>query len=262
MPIEAPAVRKKQAYGGGNRAAVVPNPYMRRSIAWLLVANALRDKPLNNTQLSNYAGHPPKSVAAGRDRLTKQGLFKSDGSIDFQSPLYKQLSPAPSPLPDLRNAVALTSDLDESANPTIAPDANSLSPEEAIRLLSRWVKSGAAGKDAPKFIAQIMELRRLVGKVAGPPEPRSERELENRLVAILDSVPPDLLTRAVERAHDLQRAREAPSSAPETSDSPPNQEQEPSGLGGQQQTTNLPEPSSWGPSGDPSPRTPPLGATL
>lgn len=218
------------------RLPVVPNPYTKRGVAWLLAANALRDEPLSHAKLSEYAGHHPRAIARDLKKLTVAGLFNPDGSLNLDSPLYPKLTPRPEPLPDLKDAVSLQ----RGAVPVL-PDTTSLTPERAIALLTSWVETGAAGKDAPKFIAQIMELRRLVGKVAGPPEPRSDSELLARLVAILDSVPPSLLASALERVYDLQRARGALASPPETSFSPADPVQEPSGLSRPTEADNLPE---------------------
>lgn len=253
------------------------NKYSTRTMAWLILANALRRTPLQLKDLIHFAGHSYGSIRLVATKLRRAGALDDKNQVNWSCPVVQKLSPPLEELPDLPRNWSERKDMTDSnvienrrmeftkdVNQQIAKQLHleddaakdkiaTLTPERALEILSNWVESGQAGSATPKFVDQIMVLYDRVGGGIAPPEPRTDADLQARLYTIMDAVPDAITLAAIEQWNESYRARIAPARAAEAMHSQTLPESASGGPIGLEHPDNPPESDPRPPLGDPSP---------
>lgn len=260
----------------GRKRVILPpmaldTTYRGRTMDWLLLSNAARFTPLPDRDLCAYNNHNYASLRVRKTFLKRAGAINKDGSLNWTHqmvqnaiPPIEELQPlliqpsalkeaAASPKPKLHQKVVQNLALKTNQGDAAISEAfGDMTIQRAVSILTEWVDSGAAGRDTPKFIAQIVDLNDKLSGGVGPPPPSSPSAAASRLARIFDSVPRSTILLALRQHRDLLRTRKAPPRPPETSGGPPDEGPTPSGPSGPGPSNDLPEPDPRGTLGDPS----------
>lgn len=98
----------------------------------------------------------------------------------------------------------------------IGSHIDSMTENEAIHILTRMIRDGKAGPQAPQFIKAILEIRASSGAAIGPPPPTNKDQIYARLRRLFALTDQATLDRAYtdHRAHPPEPASEASQEAP------------------------------------------------
>lgn len=174
-------------------------PYRDWTAAELIIANALRPTPLPLPELSRFQNHKVSSLTQIRLNLRNEGRLNNDYTVNLDNPTNKSLvgSEKFMPLPDPATRPVSSKPLpdgpsDEETDPDTPKDRKYFA-----KTLEKWITSGKAGANTPRFIEAWLELVGTSGN-SGPPPPSTPQETHDRLVRLLRAVSESTAKRAID----------------------------------------------------------------